>query len=64
MNTIKYPKKEEWKELLKRPRVEDQDVHQSVEPVDGEEKQNGGRNHEESGEPGILVLVLKMKFHV
>lgn len=41
MNTIKYPQKEEWKELLKRPRVEDQDVHQSVRDVLRDVKQNG-----------------------
>lgn len=41
MNTIKYPKKEAWNELLKRPRVEDQEVYQSVREVLGDVKLHG-----------------------
>jgi histidinol dehydrogenase len=41
MNIIRYPKKEEWKKLLERPKLKDEVVYQTVREVLGDIKQNG-----------------------
>jgi histidinol dehydrogenase len=41
MITVKYPKRDEWKELLKRPKLKDEEVYQSVREVLNDVKQNG-----------------------
>jgi histidinol dehydrogenase len=41
MNIIRYPKKEEWEGLLKRPKLKDEVIYQTVREVLSDIKQNG-----------------------